>query len=138
VITALKTVTGELDAFLPILSVFILRSAWVEPDAVVRTSMWHPLLKFIAGKCPPYFMVPTFIISLEYPQCWELDARFSPDVDESESESEADPGLPPSAAYKDFLRFLELGCRGSPRQGYPALVIVLSTIPYPVRISVTA
>ena len=75
------------------------------------------------------------MISLEYPQCWELDARFRPDVDESESESEVDPSLPPSVAYKDFLRFLELGCRGSPKQGYPILVIVLSTIPHPVRTS---
>ena len=72
-------------------------------------------------------------LSPEYPQCWELDARFSPDADGSESESEADSGLPPSVAYKDFLRFLELGCRGSPRQGYPALVIVLSTISHSVR-----
>lgn len=84
---------------------------------------------------PSPFLYPEFIISPEYPQCWELDARFLPDADESESESEADFALPPSVAYKDFLRFLELGCRGSPKQSYPALVIVLSTIPHPVRIS---
>lgn len=73
------------------------------------------------------------IVSLEYPRCWELDARFRPDADQSDCESDADSGLPPSIAYKEFLRFLELGCRGSPRQGYPALVIVLSTIPHSVR-----
>ena len=84
---------------------------------------------------PPRSLSPAPNIPPEYPQCWELDARFLPDVDESESESEAGSTLPPSAAYKDFLRFLELGCRGSPKQGYPALVIVLSTIPHPVRIS---
>jgi hypothetical protein len=76
--------------------------------------------------CPSFF--------LEYPQCWELDARFLPDADGSDSENEGDFDLPPSVAYKEFLRFLELGCRGSPRQGYPALVIVLSTIPLSVRL----
>ena len=81
------------------------------------------------------FLSPGLIISAEYPQCWELDARFLPDADESESEAEADSALPPSVAYKEFLRFLELGCRGSPKQGYPALVIVLSTISPSVRIS---
>lgn len=97
--------------------------------------MWQPLLKFITGMRSLRFLSLTLMISLEYPQCWELDARFRPDVDESESESEVDPSLPPSVAYKDFLRFLELGCRGSPKQGYPILVIVLSTIPHPVRTS---
>ena len=110
-----------------------MRSAWVEWDVVVRTSMWQPLLKFITGTCPRFFFPLAFTASPEYPQCWELDARFRPDADGSESESEADSGFPPSVAYKDFLRFLELGCRGSPRQGYPALVIVLSTIPHSVR-----
>lgn len=82
---------------------------------------------------PSFFFTPEFIVDPEHPQCWELDARFRPDADGSESESEMDSALPPSVAYKEFLRFLELGCRGSPRQGYPALVIVLSTIPHSVR-----
>jgi len=86
----------------------------------------------------PSVLCLAFIVCLEYPQCWELDARFHLDADGSESESEADSGLPPSVAYKEFLRFLEMGCRGSPRQGYPALVIVLSTIPQSVRFLVTA
>jgi hypothetical protein len=38
-----------------------------------------------------------------------------------------------SQAYKDFLSFLELGCGGSPVQAYPAVMIVLSTIPPSVR-----
>ena len=37
-----------------------------------------------------------------------------------------------SIAYQEFLRFLELGCFGSPSQGYPTIVIILSTIPSPV------
>ena len=34
-----------------------------------------------------------------------------------------------SKAYSDFLRFLQCGCGGSPLNGYPTIVIVLSTIP---------
>jgi len=95
--------------------------------------MWQPLLKFITGALSPYLLPLALTVSLEYPRCWEFDAHFRPDADGLESESEADPGLPPSIAYKDFLRFLELGCRGSPKQGYPALVLVLSTISHSVR-----
>lgn len=31
--------------------------------------------------------------------------------------------------YDSFLRFLQLGCGGSPIQGYSTLVVILSTIP---------
>ena len=34
-----------------------------------------------------------------------------------------------SNAYRELLQFLQLGCFGTPEQGYPAIVIVLSTIP---------
>lgn len=34
-----------------------------------------------------------------------------------------------SGAYQEFLQFLELGCSGAPIQGYPTVVIILSTIP---------
>lgn len=81
----------------------------------------------------PLYSPLVFIVSLEFPRCWELDARFHPDADQSDSDDEEDPRLPPSVAYGEFLRFLELGCRGSPTQAYPALVIVLSTIPLSVR-----
>lgn len=40
-----------------------------------------------------------------------------------------------SIVYNKFLRFLELGCGGSPSQGYPALVVILATIPSEVRSS---
>ena len=39
-----------------------------------------------------------------------------------------------SGAYQEFLQFLELGCSGSPIQGYPTVVIILSTIPPSVRL----
>jgi hypothetical protein len=38
-----------------------------------------------------------------------------------------------SGAYQDFLQFLQLGCSESPIQGYPTVVIALSTIPSSVR-----
>ena len=50
-----NSVVGEVDSFLTILSVSVLRSAWVESDPVVRTSMWQPLLKFITGTPLPLF-----------------------------------------------------------------------------------
>jgi len=37
--------------------------------------------------------------------------------------------IKPSLAYQDFLQFLQLGCSGSPAEGYPTVVIALSTIP---------
>ena len=67
------------------------------------------------------------------------------DDDESDSgseddDSDAEPNgkhpsrasKPPSnqsEAYREFLQFLQLGCYGSPAQGYPAIVVILSTIP---------
>lgn len=38
-------------------------------------------------------------------------------------------------AYREFLQFLELGCSGSPHQGYPAVVVIVSTIPFSVCLS---
>jgi hypothetical protein len=38
-----------------------------------------------------------------------------------------------SQAYQEFLQFLQLGCAGSPIQGFPIIVIVISTIPSSVR-----
>jgi E3 ubiquitin-protein ligase listerin len=39
-----------------------------------------------------------------------------------------------SPGFTDFLQFLELGCGGSPLQGYPAVLVILSSIPPSVRI----
>jgi hypothetical protein len=38
-----------------------------------------------------------------------------------------------SPGFTDFLQFLELGCGGSPLQGYPAVLVILSSIPPSVR-----
>lgn len=36
---------------------------------------------------------------------------------------------PTSEAYTEFLQFLELGCSGSPVDGYPLLLVVLAGMP---------
>ncbi|EKM56485.1 uncharacterized protein PHACADRAFT_92839 [Phanerochaete carnosa HHB-10118-sp] len=128
----LKSHKGHFHGLEQSLSIAVLRSAWVEPDAAVRNPMWQPLLTFLK----------------EYPTAWETEARGMPDIeeeDESDSEDEADVETPKaqaqlkvqaaeqkithSQAYDDFRQFLELGCMGSPVQAYPAVIIVLSTIP---------
>ena len=38
-----------------------------------------------------------------------------------------------SSAFREFLQFLALGCYGSPTQGYPAIVVIISTIPPSAR-----
>lgn len=42
--------------------------------------------------------------------------------------------LSKSLAYEEFRQFLELGCIGSPVQSYPAIIIILSTVPSPVSV----
>jgi len=63
----------------------------------------------------------------------------SEDGDKSQENHQKYERLPetikPSLAYQDFLRFLQLGCSGSPVEGYPTVVIILSTIPSSVSYS---
>ncbi|KAL5514390.1 hypothetical protein ACEPAG_2478 [Sanghuangporus baumii] len=120
------------STLLRVLSSAVLRSAWVEPDLNVRASIWEPLLKFLT----------------QYPTCWDMDlASVVPkeDDDEEDSEEESDrddtvengdviarvlaSSSAQSEAFREFLTFLSLGCYGSPAQGYPTVVIILSTIP---------
>lgn len=84
--------------------------------------------------------------STEYPSCWELELAASIEdeaggEDGSDSEDEDVPRNTPNAsnttlrvshAYKEFLQFLELGCSGAPIQGYPAVLVILATIPLSV------
>ena len=106
-----------------------------------------------------YFDLFNFLLGLEFPNAWELErALDSNNIDKSEAKKdESDLGLDsvgeesdmednstnamihqpdraqstlrPSRAYEEFLRFLESGCAGSPLQGYPAVMVVVSTIP---------
>jgi len=69
-----------------------------------------------------------------------LEAAYDPDQPEDDDDSDSDseergtnrpPAYKgqPSEAYREFLQFLELGCAGSPVDGYPTVLVVLSTIP---------
>lgn len=52
----------------------------------------------------------------------------SDDVANAITES-APNGQLTSEAYTEFLQFLELGCSGSPIEGYPLVLVVLASIP---------
>ncbi|PBK68595.1 hypothetical protein ARMSODRAFT_958257 [Armillaria solidipes] len=97
------------------LSAAILHSAWVEPDTTVHTVMWQPLLRFLK----------------DHSNAWELADRVSVEGDGSsdEEDEERRPPLKARPVYDEFLQFLQLGCSGSPIQGYPTVVIIISTIP---------
>ncbi|KAF8875235.1 hypothetical protein BD779DRAFT_1613454 [Infundibulicybe gibba] len=134
--TLLQYWNGELSIrilcpgpLLPTLSSAVLGSAWIEVDTTVHQIMWQPLLTFLK----------------RYPQAWELERHLDDIRERNDDDEESEPGdetiaqtssLPhPSKAYQAFLHFLELGCSGSPTQGYPTVVIILSTIPSSVRYS---
>lgn len=56
--------------------------------------------------------------------------RGSDDDDVTDVPTEPPPnGQPTSEAYTEFLQFLELGCSGSPVEGYPLVLVVLAGIP---------
>ncbi|KAF8151620.1 hypothetical protein B0H34DRAFT_801324 [Crassisporium funariophilum] len=97
-------------SLLPTLSTAVLRSAWMELDTMVQATLWQPLLVFLK----------------QYPQSWTLDMG---ENDNEEDVAESEESRPNSRAYQEFLRFLQLGCSGSPQQGYPTVVLIVSTIP---------
>ncbi|PCH44776.1 hypothetical protein WOLCODRAFT_154813 [Wolfiporia cocos MD-104 SS10] len=115
--TLLKTCKGRIAAdarLLRTLSRAVLHSAWVELD-VCRVRQWRD-----AG-----------------------DAESDEEEDE-EDESDEEGGrqqsqaaeprgeqrrLVRSTAWREFMDFLALGCGGAPVQGYPAVLVVLSTAP---------
>ncbi|KAG2132698.1 uncharacterized protein EDB93DRAFT_1323055 [Suillus bovinus] len=120
----LQRYRGAIGPFIPILSVVLLRSAWVETDSGVRNALFQPVLIFLK----------------EFPNAWILEGAYEPDKhedgDDSDSDNEESENKTSSTrkehsseAYRDFLQFLELGCAGSPIDGYPTVLVVLSTIP---------
>lgn len=120
----LQRYKGAIEPFIPILSVVLLRSAWVETDSAVRNALFHPVLIFLK----------------DFPNAWILEGAYDPDKhedgDDSDSDSEELEAKTSSTrkehssdAYREFVQFLELGCAGSPVDGYPTVLVVLSTIP---------
>lgn len=85
---------------------------------------------------------------VDFPRAWEIDTSFElrkanesgSDEEDNGSGAEEEPKVQPAPAdrrspgFADFLQFLELGCGGSPLQGYPAAIVILSSIPPSVRI----
>jgi len=81
-----------------------------------------------------------------FPAAWELNISYEAELqrdlnedgenaddqsgDEEPEQKAADlsSAIPQSIAYQDFLHFLRHGCSGSPLEGYPAVIVVLSTI----------
>jgi hypothetical protein len=144
---------GSMERMLPTLSTAVLRSAWVEPDPAVQGVMWQPLLTFLKGLATVYcWFIPKLThLYIEFSSAWTLvgtdkaEDRDEDDSNSDDSDEETNDDTPQpqkakpadfpsrSIAYREFLQFLELGCSGSPSQGYPTIVIILSTIPSPVR-----
>ncbi|KAK2461029.1 hypothetical protein APHAL10511_006970 [Amanita phalloides] len=122
--SSLKLPRQYILSLLPTLSSAVLRSSWIEMDANVHSAMWQPLLTFLR----------------EYPDSWvidsdkeiedeDLDEESSDDANEGQVKSTPAMISRSSSAYREFLKFLESGCAGSPIQGYPTILIILSTIP---------
>ena len=142
----------EIASLAPMLSVAVLRSSFAEPNAQVRGTMWRPWLKFLKRALSPGSCCHQNAHRVaEFPRAWEIDAAFDPhkvnkgESDEEDDGSSAEEGpdvqvastnvakLQRSLGFADFLQFLELGCGGSPLQGYPAVIVILSSIPPSVR-----
>ena len=132
------------------LSVAVLRSSFVEPSVQVRGAMWRPWLKFLKGALWSRFCrrYQSAHYAADYPRAWEIDVAFDPQKANQSGSDEEDDGssteeeaVPThvgkdrrSPGFTDFLQFLELGCGGSPSQGYPAVIVILSSIPPSVGI----
>ncbi|KAF7968525.1 hypothetical protein HWV62_30179 [Athelia sp. TMB] len=130
--------TKEKKEVLPVLSGAALRSAWSEPDVGVWRALRDPLLVFLRA----------------YPEAWVLadlapakvqdqekdDDHSDPDDDEHDHEDEErenrgvdepEGQKAPYSAYEAFLSFLPRP--PAPGATYPALVVLLSTIPPALR-----
>ncbi|KAF8580184.1 hypothetical protein K439DRAFT_1357639 [Ramaria rubella] len=124
---------------LGLISSAILRSAFVEPDPVVRSSMWEPLLMFLtkinnAWVLNRGYEHPASFVKAQAEDESDSSSESSKSVNEtglelSHPHPQSEEETPNFAAYAEFLSFLGLGCNGSPIQGYPTILVILSTIP---------
>ncbi|KAL1740621.1 hypothetical protein HDZ31DRAFT_76761 [Schizophyllum fasciatum] len=106
----------------------VLRSGLAELDSNVQGVLWGPLISFLQ----------------EYPDVWEPS---SPEDDLDEQEPNEGEDVPSEAMptqqsplthftrihdappFQLLLTFLSLACCGAPVQGYPTVMLMLSTIP---------
>ncbi|KAF8650294.1 hypothetical protein AX16_005322 [Volvariella volvacea WC 439] len=152
--TLLRSWKGRLQSYIPLLSTAVLRSAWVESDTNVHTAMWQPLLTFLK-EFPGAWDLDrnsSLTSSASLASIDEEDEGSDSEAGDEEDDEDEDgaheeaalkpskssasavsknqaPESKTSIAYTEFLQFLQLGCGGSPVQGYPTVVIILSTIP---------
>lgn len=92
---------------------------------VADISQRYPELSFF-GIC----ILTSSIVA--FPQSWTIELRGLDDLEDGgndQGEDVPEDNKKASGAYQEFLQFLGLGCSGSPIQGYPTIVIILSTIP---------
>ncbi|KAK7439775.1 hypothetical protein VKT23_017349 [Stygiomarasmius scandens] len=137
--------TAYFNEILPIMSTAVLRSAFVEQDTAVQVAMWQPLLVFLKEVRDAWQLEMTFSAKQR-----QTEGREEEEEEENEDGEDGEDGEEEttnakgekdirrqlvSLAYLDFLQFLQLGCSGSPIQGYPTVVIILSTIPSEVLAS---
>ncbi|CAE6527519.1 unnamed protein product [Rhizoctonia solani] len=129
------------DAPLPLKSGFFrnlgtaaIRAAWTETDPGVRSSMWDGFLPLIAAFPEVWSAEPIDQSSIGTSGADEIDN--DDDSEDGAMETTTDRAASSQStttygqlAFSDFLHFLELGCQGSAIQSYPAVVVVLSTIP---------
>ncbi|KAG8943606.1 listerin E3 ubiquitin protein ligase 1 [Tulasnella sp. 424] len=121
---------AKLESSLPVMSVAALRSAWVETDHGVRISMFEPLLIFLKAYPSSWVLADPAYSSRSQVKDRQTDAaESSGDESEADDSHQAPPSTNSNMAYTEFLDFLKLGCGGSPVQGYPVVLVALSTIP---------
>lgn len=112
-------------------------------DTNVHAVMWQPLLTFLRGVTYSMYLISLTPVTTDHPSCWVVDSVREAEGDENDESSEEEGGksekpahrmtYSTSSAYREFLSFLGSGCAGSPIQGYPAVLVILSTIPQNVR-----
>ncbi|KAI0305195.1 hypothetical protein B0F90DRAFT_1702407 [Multifurca ochricompacta] len=116
----LETWPDKIVGLVPMLSVAVLRSSFSEPSIQVRGSMWRPLLKFLKSMSCPI---------LRHCDSDSEEAGGSDEDRVKEKSTASVAKVRRSPGFTDFLQFLEIGCGGSPQQGYPAVLVILSSIP---------
>ncbi|KAG8915687.1 hypothetical protein FRC00_001212 [Tulasnella sp. 408] len=109
------------------------RGAFGTGQPAVRKSAWAliPVLVRKWGAYPSSWMLadPTYRPANKGKERHTGAAESSGDESEVDDEQQASSGPKVNIAYTEFLDFLKLGCGGSPVQGYPVVLVALSTIP---------
>ena len=111
--------------------------------------MWEPLLTFLTRIPNVWIRATDFSQGSGIEDLDEADEAVIEDSEHdddheehSEGETESPEDTLPVGAdssnaqpwpFTQFLDFVKAGCGGSPIQGYPTLIVILSTIPVEVR-----